>query len=1723
MASDLIAAIAVKIGEFVFEPFGKSFSYLYHYSKNVTSFQSRVPLLENSRIEIQDLVDEAKRNGEHVLPQVAEWLTAADGFVDESRKFLEDHQVSPSCTNLVSRYRVSKIAKKRVLAVNKLLQDGKFDRVSRQVPPPLWSASTANLETFDSRNLTFKAIMEALKDDNINVIGVYGMGGVGKTTLVKEVAKQASEDKLFDEMVISVISQTMNVRNIQGEIADKLGLKLEQESESGRATRLCQRLKQSTRVLLILDDVWRLLDLEAIGIPHNDVHKGCKLLLTSRSKDVCNEINAQVCVPVNVLSKLDAWNLFSKMANITHDSSDIHLLATKVAERCAGLPIAIVTVARALRGKSKHAWSDALLQLQNPPPKNIKGMQEYVYSSLELSYNFLETDEIKSCFLLCSLFKEDVEIPVEILVRYGMGLRMFQNVYKLEAARDRTYALVEGLKACCLLLDGKNEEYVRMHDVIRDFAILIASSGEKMSLVRHDAESFGSPEGEPLNSFAAISLASTSITELPSGLDCPKLEILLLQFHSDSIQVPANFFEGMKELKVLIMSDMPILSLPSSIRSLWKMRTLCLEHCKLRDISSIGGLISLQILSFLGSNVKRLPEEIGQLTQLKLLDLTDCEELTTIPPKVLSRLSSLESLNMMNSFVNWSGEDKDMQGNNPSLSELKMLPCLRSLEVNILDVNLIPKDLLLENLIKFKIYVGSYWLVSLTHRYTRALKLRVDEGISLPDGLRMLLKQAEYLILEYCPRVLKNILYDLRREGFRNLRGLELYGNCDIEYLVDTIGCKPGDIFPTLEKLEVVSLENLKEICDGHLPVRSFAALQELDLKYLPELICLWKEKDTQDHVNLVNLRNVSVHTCHKLESLFPPRTATDTGSLHDLCIFNCGILRGIFSNDATVAGDGGGQIVLHVLNSLELSLLPQLRSFYPKMNEISISDDDLEIPLFGANVIFPKLQVLRLRELPRVKALWHLQMPEDSFGRLKVLRITRCNAISKLIPFNMVQRLKNLENLSIINCDVIEEIFKLEGLVNVDETTAKLVDLPPLKELVLCGLSELKHLWWNKGPSGYVSLQFLSLLTITRCDSLTCIFSLSALKGLVQLQCLEIEWCALVKEIVSFEIGDSSNMVVFPHLHTIRLNHLPDLTSFYKDHKALDWPSLKILNITNCPNMKTFPASEVEQIVDHAGKLCSTVQPLFNEKVAFPNTEELHIQYMDNLVEVWDHQLPDQTFSSLQVLNVRGCEKLIHVGSTHMLARLQMLSKLYIEDCGSVEEIFVTEHTVNQDDKVVLSLFSLTELRLKSLPKLKHIWWNTDSECEAFHFQNLSSLEVSGCDHLKYILSTSITKGLVQLQELKISSCGLVEVVVLNDMEDQVDVVVLPQLRTLELKNLPSLKSFCSINGMLQLPSLRVLKVMDCPKMKTFASNLTRSDLRLGNEVSEQLLENHLPIITEPFFNGEMRLRMLEKLSIEGLSGSRGLWHDQLLHDSIHRLKVLKVRRCKKLLRLVAELKNLEKLYVEECDSLEEILGIEQPILGGHENHLICMLRDLRLQNLPKLVALWWNNHLNGILKYPKLSSLKIIKCDGLMTVFSVSVVKHFIHLEELHLADCLILKEVIAEDGQRGYAGEKVVFPQLHSLGLINLPNLTSFSLADCMLEFPSLENLNLEECPNMSTFSLGPPVTPKLHAIAVESGEQIWKLDLNSTIKHLFRTKKISATYFLTVFSQLVVERK
>lgn len=115
------------------------------------------------------------------------------------------------------------------------------------------------------------------------------------------------------------------------------------------------------------------------------------------------------------------------------------------------------------------------------------------------------------------------------------------------------------------------------------------------------------------------------IDELLEGLECPRLKLLHMATEDLSVQqIPNNFFIGMTELRVLDFVAMHLPSLPSSLCLLSNLQTLCLDYGVFGDVSIIGELKTLEILSFQGSNIEELPREIGQLTRLRLLNLAYC-------------------------------------------------------------------------------------------------------------------------------------------------------------------------------------------------------------------------------------------------------------------------------------------------------------------------------------------------------------------------------------------------------------------------------------------------------------------------------------------------------------------------------------------------------------------------------------------------------------------------------------------------------------------------------------------------------------------------------------------------------------------------------------------------------------------------------------------------------------------------------------------------------------------------------------------------------------------------------------------------------------------------------------------------------------------------------------------------------------------------------------------
>ncbi|MCL7025026.1 hypothetical protein MKW94_022538, partial [Papaver nudicaule] len=108
-------------------------------------------------------------------------------------------------------------------------------------------------------------------------------------------------------------------------------------------------------------------------------------------------------------------------------------------------------------------------------------------------------------------------------------------------------------------------------------------------------------------------------------------------------------------METLDLRSTGISKLPSSLTFLVNLRTLYLDRCVFdpsTDISLVGCLKKLVILSLQGCNLKRLPTEIGELTGLKSLNLSGNWSLQ-VPPNVISRLSQLEKLYMMRSFTGW--------------------------------------------------------------------------------------------------------------------------------------------------------------------------------------------------------------------------------------------------------------------------------------------------------------------------------------------------------------------------------------------------------------------------------------------------------------------------------------------------------------------------------------------------------------------------------------------------------------------------------------------------------------------------------------------------------------------------------------------------------------------------------------------------------------------------------------------------------------------------------------------------------------------------------------------------------------------------------------------------------------------------------------------------------------------------------------------------------------
>eukprot|EP00258_Populus_trichocarpa_P020221 XP_006387564.2 probable disease resistance protein At1g61190 isoform X1 [Populus trichocarpa] len=399
---EILGSLTSTVVELLIVPIRRSVSRVFNCSRNVQSLRTHLDELSGTEKRVLHSVEEARNRIEDIEDDVGKWLASVNVITDKaSRVFEDEDKAKKRCfmglfPNVTRRYKFSTKIESIAEEVVKINHRGRFDRVS-YLPARrgIGDRSLKDYEAFESRRPVLDEILEALKDDDVDLVGVYGMAGVGKTTLVKKVAEQVKAGRIFDVVVQAVVSQTPNLRKIQGEIADGLGLKLDAETDSGRADFLYERLKRETKVLVILDDIWERLELDDVGIPSGSDYRGCKILMTSRDRNVLSRgMVTEKVFWLQVLPENEAWNLFKKTAGDVVKYPDLQLVAVEVAKRCAGLPILIVTVARALKDGDLSEWKDALGRLKRFD-KDEMDSQVYSDLALELSYDSLKGEEIR--------------------------------------------------------------------------------------------------------------------------------------------------------------------------------------------------------------------------------------------------------------------------------------------------------------------------------------------------------------------------------------------------------------------------------------------------------------------------------------------------------------------------------------------------------------------------------------------------------------------------------------------------------------------------------------------------------------------------------------------------------------------------------------------------------------------------------------------------------------------------------------------------------------------------------------------------------------------------------------------------------------------------------------------------------------------------------------------------------------------------------------------------------------------------------------------------------------------------------------------------------------------------------------------------------------------------------------------------------------------------------
>ncbi|KMT12711.1 hypothetical protein BVRB_4g088080 [Beta vulgaris subsp. vulgaris] len=1495
--------------------------------------------------EVEEEVKKAKEAGNELDEEAIKWLDKvkkiSGNMKDKIDGKVEKNRVVHKMKQLFSSNNQSKNNSSHdVLEIKTLVDEGKSVLTTCFPGDPIgiehvWRAGFVN---FSSRRSEYNRTMEGLKDEKVGLIGICGMGGMGKTKLVEEIGMNVKQrGKLFDHVVIATVSQEVDIRNIQGIFADMLNLTFTENTESGRAYELQEKLEKESKILVILDDVWEKINIESIGVPVYSNHKGCKIILTTRSEKVCDDMGCSLIVRLGKIDNNEAMGLFNKSAELIYKKpKGLIKITEKIVEECAGLPLAIVTVGRALRGRSLDEFEDAALKLSNSSYVDIEDVDKDVYACLKLSYDYLRDKDVQNCLLLCSSYPEDSKIMVEELVRYSYGLWLFDKVESVDEARQMIINSVEILEKASLLYQQKppdpdpflEKHCVKMHDVVRDVALWIAEKEYGPFIVVYSFKELKKKMSE--NQFA-VSLTSY-YEEVPGEVRFPAtLKFLRMRIRKCPGCLDKLVFAKPSTLQVLDIDisyepwddeeevpDVP-LELFVNLRTLrfpgeryWRESEMSIKFSKLKN---------LEILQL--GKVLVLPKWIWELCKLRMLDVYHgCQ----IPSKLLSRINMLEELY----FQRFKPE---VESNN--VSDL-FLP-----DLNMRIVNLGMGD--------FKVEMPKrYWITACEYpkiysdihpTYPKLGWSKVLEVKSLRNDVlsmkvfKPFLKAVEYLCTDGKMEGIFNLCPQLEDTGFQNIRILQILGSENIECLIDTRGTERGlpslttvNVFPILEKLSLKGMPQLEKMCYGQ-----------------PPLSCLGQ------------LRCLTLDICPRLKNIVPDMLPGSGELLEELKIMNCNAMNYVYDVDAEAT-------------PYRLSLLPSPTT----MHLWNLED------------------IRSIWKVPPYKLKW--KDPVDEEGEV--------GSSTKFVKA-ILRSFESLVTLNIENCAEMEEVFPLLDFDNrkCDGRLSKLVELH-LKELPKLKSIWTNHHWLlHRLESIYLykcdnlttlftsavakSLVKLQKLQILNCKALQTIIvpdddCCEASDGIMQdifkeIKIIEIEYCDNLKSVLPI----SFITYCLPKLERIHIQDCANLEQVFVDEEGIvteteiiEWKNLQYLKLWNLPRLVSLVPFNWHLKISSLSEL--TINPMKQDRPWMMDIETCSFHLKEALLDVKEAQ--QQVFTQLKKMQVGDMPHLKHLWKGHtQFLNLCNLAEIYVHNCASIKTLFPLS--------VAQNLQNLISLKVVNCSSLEHIFdddirsegrqsTNFDDD-DTRHLLKRMVLKEVGCfssifppDHVLSCQSFVVEPNKVTIENCKtdVDCASTWGSVILPNITTLYQLVKLSELRHITVKNMVITASLFPHHVAQALGSLEILEVDNC------------------NEL-ENLIEPAGDIQLPCFPN-------LQGLILNKLSNLAYIWKGTTKLINLSRLEYIRLYECDRLTSLFTStlakcLVKLEELQIKSCKALETIIARDdkscEASTGTQDSfNEVKIIRVEFCDNLKSVLPISFVA--NGL---QKLRSFTIAYCDNLEQVF--------------------------------------------------------------------------------------------------------------------------------------------